>query len=367
MLIGNVLSAQVQVSDTLSKNRFQVRINGTIKGNYSKGSCYADANSAGNIAIKFSGNDKLVTAYQAPNLYVINGQTSSNRDSVLNRLSVIMLDFQCSTPTPPEPTSYELHGSPYFDFWIGTGGPNKDTLAVGFPFNYPMYSSPSNDSTLTMHLWGGTLLTGYTPNICYAVGQRKCDTLQNCIDINTPNNIVSVFEPTINNISENSIFTLCDLSTSNVPSLYYNFNTSTVNWKDTSVLNLTVITLQNDTTIQQQPSFYVTPDGDGAWLKRNLAVIFDGSTTLDTNIIYITARPAKASSQTYATSSFKIQQLAYADINAPVITESVYNPNSGVQTADFNVNEGKNTYCVRVEDTNGNIAYTIFQVTKTAI
>ena len=176
VLIANVLSAQVQVSDSLSKNRFQVRINGTIKGNYSKGSCYADANSAGNIAIKFSGNDKLVTAYQSPSLYVINGQTSSNRDSVLNRLHIIMLDFQCSTPVPPPPTEFSFCGSPLFDFWSPTNDVYKDdTTTVCFDGSPICYSALDK---LTIHYWGsGVYFNDYNYGNCLRNAICKANVL----------------------------------------------------------------------------------------------------------------------------------------------------------------------------------------------
>ena len=364
MLIGNVLSAQVQVSDTLSKNRFQVRINGTIKGNYSKGSCYADANSAGNIAIKFSGNDKLVTAYQSPSLYVINGQTSSNRDSVLNRLSVIMLDFQCSTPTPPEPTSYSLCGAPVGTYWGCSDTINvldedicginsstyEDTLHYLFQVSPAFLDYPDDITSFTDYPFN------QSPNI----PTTFCDDTANFEGTFSTCNYIQSFSLT---------FDIVDTTLNTECAFYDGLVGDYIIERDglSKPLNIEIINAGNDSLLLQDYLVdRISPIVFGTDLRRVIGTAVT-DIDLDTNIIYITAKPVKISETTYLASSFKIQQLEYADINAPVITESVYNPNSGQQTADFDVNEGRNTYCIRVEDTLGNIAYTIFQVTKTAI
>lgn len=90
---------------------------------------------------------------------------------------------------------------------------------------------------------------------------------------------------------------------------------------------------------------------------------------LDTtaSTIEISAKPIKTSGQTYEASSFKIEKIAFADISAGTISGSTYNPNLGEQSNTFAMTTGKNTFKVSVEDTDGNIAYSIFQVTKTQL
>ena len=122
-----------------------------------------------------------------------------------------------------------------------------------------------------------------------------------------------------------------------------------------------VKTISLDTTIKAD-LFY----NDPSYVYRLLGVLATDITKTE-DAISITAKPVKTSGQTYATNSFKIQKLAYADIDAPVINEQVYNPNLGEQTKSLAISTGKNTYCIQVEDTQGNIAYTIFQLTKTAL
>ena len=359
MLIANVLSAQVQVSDSLSKNRFQVRINGTMKGNYSKGSCYADANSAGNIAIKFSGNDKLVTAYQAPSLYVVNGQTSSNRDSVLNRLSIIMLDFQCSTPVPPPPTEFSFCGSPLFDFWSPTNDEfEEDTITFCFAGS-PICNSGLEK--LTIHYYGsGVYFDSYNYGNCLRNAICKANvneclgfTETSCAKTDT---LYSLLDGEGYSILDTSISCLSDNIAPQTVDFIYN-----VLEQDTALIYSFVKTINTDTTIKTDLYY-----NDQSYVYRILGIKITDIVN-DTSLIYISATPIKTSGQTYASNSFKIQKLAYADIDAPVITESVFNPNLGEQMADFDIDLGQNTYCIQVSDTNGNVAYTIFQLTKTPI
>lgn len=356
MLIANVLSAQVQVSDTLSKNRFQVRINGTIKGNYSKGSCYADANSAGNIAIKFSGNDKLVTAYQAPSVYVVNGQTSSNRDSVLNRLHIIMLDFQCSTPEPPIET-FTFCGSPLFDFWSSLGTPNDDTIAYG------VEGSPISNLSdkVAIHYWGsGIYFDDYNYGNCVKNAICKANYIS-CLSVNE----IGCSEiDTLGTLVGGEGLTLQDTV---ISCLSDNIAWQTVQFEfdaiedDTLDIYSFIKTISSDTTLKNDVFI-----NTASYSLRILGTLFSDITRTD-DAISITAKPIKTSGQTYAASSFKIEKIEFADITAGTISGSSYNPNSGTQTDTFALTTGKNTFKVSVEDTDGNIAYSIFQVTKTLL
>jgi len=360
MLIGNVLSAQVQVSDTLSKNRFQVRINGTIKGNYSKGSCYADANSAGNIAIKFSGNDKLVTAYQAPSLYVVNGQTSSNRDSVLNRLHIIMLDFQCSTPEPPIET-FAYCGAPLWDFWsTNVGFEQSDTLAECGGGNSPLCIG-SNEAII--HYWNsGFSFFGYNYGEC--LGGAICtNEVDLCLSENQTECAQIISFTTLvdgETFTDIDSTTNCESGLRAPQSITYTFDAAL---NDTLELNAVSITISADTTIKND--IFIAQSVSAL---RVLGVAFT-NIDLDTTsaTIEITAKPVKTSGQTYAASSFKIEKIAFADITAGTISGSSYNPNLGEQSNTFALTTGKNTFKVSVEDTDGNIAYSIFQVSKTAL
>ncbi len=366
MLIANVLSAQVQVSDTLSNNRFQVRINGTIKGNYSKGSCYADANSAGNIAIKFSGNDKLVTAYQSPSLYVINGQTSSNRDSVLNRLHIIMLDFQCSTPEPP----------------IETFAYCGNTIGGYFYLNDTINSSPAFDNFVGFASFkNGLDTTVYLFSTCSNEIYEAAGSDFTNYDFQNTSNIGCNNTTSLNNGR------VCDSVK------YYNLQWKTYNWTPpagyyqqgypqsvdgnlfdtialeytTKPLLYTMVNVNNDTSITNEYTVdFVVPTNKKLRIKRILGVTTTGLSLDTTNsTLTVTAKPVKTSGTTYAASSFKIEKIAFADITAGTISGSIYNPNSGEQSNTFALTTGKNTFKISVEDTDGNVAYSIFQVTKT--
>ena len=129
-------------------------------------------------------------------------------------------------------------------------------------------------------------------------------------------------------------------------------------------MNTFAITASSDTVIKND--IIIPIQGGNFETLRILGVNFT-NITKDDNTIYITSYPVKTSGQTYASNSFKIQKLAYADIDAPVLSQEVYNPNSGEQTKSLAITTGQNTYCIQVEDTNGNVAYTIFQLTKTAL
>ena len=93
------VSAQVGVADSLVNDVFTVRVNGDIIKAMPKNSCYSDKNSAGNIAIKIIGSDKVVTSYQVPSLYNINGLTSSSADTVIKRLNIIMTKLESTLKT----------------------------------------------------------------------------------------------------------------------------------------------------------------------------------------------------------------------------------------------------------------------------
>ena len=93
-LIFSTANAQIGVADSLINDVFTVKVNGDIQKALPKNCCYADKNSAGNVAIKTVGTDKFVVSYQAPSLYSINSQTSSVADTVINRLQIIMTKLQ---------------------------------------------------------------------------------------------------------------------------------------------------------------------------------------------------------------------------------------------------------------------------------
>src|SRR5690606_1949231 len=90
----SISNAQIYVSDSLTNDVYRIKFVGGTQKAIPKNSCYADKNSAGNVAIKQLGTDKVVVAYQAPNLYYINGQNSSVADSVMNRLNIIMTKLE---------------------------------------------------------------------------------------------------------------------------------------------------------------------------------------------------------------------------------------------------------------------------------
>lgn len=93
------VSAQVGVADSLINDVFTVKINGDIIKAMPKNCCYSDKNSAGNIAIKITGSDKVVASYQAPSIYKINGLTSSVADTVIKRLNIIMTKLESTLKT----------------------------------------------------------------------------------------------------------------------------------------------------------------------------------------------------------------------------------------------------------------------------
>lgn len=92
--IVSTSNAQIYVSDSLLNDVVTIKQNGGVQKIMPKNSCYADKNSAGNIAIKQLGTDKTVVAYQAPNLYYVNGQNSSVADTVMNRLNILITKIE---------------------------------------------------------------------------------------------------------------------------------------------------------------------------------------------------------------------------------------------------------------------------------
>lgn len=137
----------------------------------------------------------------------------------------------------------------------------------------------------------------------------------------------------------------------------------------TKPLLYTMVNVNNDTSITNEYTVdFVVPTNKKLRIKRILGVTTTGLSLDTTNsTLTVTAKPVKTSGQTYATSSFKIEKITFADIYAPTISGSTYNPNLGEQTLELPLTTGKNTFKVSVEDTDGNIAYSIFQVSKTAL
>lgn len=321
-----------------------------------------DRDASGAFAIRrLSG--AAVTPYISASNYLLNGITDT-----LNFLeSVNSIIFKsCCSSTPPEPTSYSLCGAPVWDFYAGNSN-DIDTLSycnsncVNNPF---IYEEPN----IRMHLWNAqniNLIGRYPFGDCVFSG-NTCEQINYCADsLNDLScSLFTYFNATANEIPYNSVDSFaCPPETMNIESLNYLLE---VTQYDTIQLYLEGIVVSGDTIISQD--IVIPYNIDSFSVLRTLGIKFL-DIYLDTAnaTIEITAKPVKTSGQTYAASSFNIQKIAYADISAPVISGSTYNPNSGVQSNTFNLTTGKNTFKVSVQDTNGNIAYTIFQVSKTAL
>ena len=297
---------------------------------------------------------------QVTDLFGISGLAA-----LIDSVQSVCLAGLCGGTTPIETFAY--CGSPVFDFWLGqSSGISKDTTAFN-PINI-RWGFNATTENVTLHLFKGMVANQFFTSECYYL-ISPCDTIQECIDgISLCSNIAS-FQATLNGNTEDSVYTFCDISTNNIASNYYQFNGSE-QYKDTSTLLLNVITDNADTTIIKN-NFFIDSVvvGNGVLFTRFIGVVISGFTELDStnSLVNIIARPVKTSGQTYAASSFKIEKIAFADITAGTIEGGSYNPNLGEQTIELPITTGKNTFKVSVEDTDGNIAYSIFQITKTAL
>jgi hypothetical protein len=290
---------------------------------------------------------------QVTDLYGITGLAA-----LIDSVQSICLAGLCST-TPPDTNTYSFCGSPLFDYFNNNQGfGDNDTITGTSSANII-----SLDDSIYLHLFNtGISYEDYNYGTC--LGGIGCDTeIDSCA---TNNDLecskVENLSITVGGQSETYIdyFQCSEVATVNPQGWLYTFEGTQF---DTLELNTFAITASSDTVIKND--IIIPIEGDFSTL-RILGTNFSNITKTD-DAISITAKPVKTSGQTYATNSFKIQKLAYADIDAPVISEQVYNPNSGEQTKSLAITTGKNTYCIQVADTNGNIAYTIFQLTKTVL
>lgn len=294
---------------------------------------------------------------QVTDLYGITGLAA-----LIDSVQSVCLAGLCGGSTPIETFAY--CGAPVLDFWQQAGA-GTDTLisSVG-----SFWSARIDETQLSLTLSESTLLyDNYPYNLGLTGGSGGCGDYQNQLEVNALLcTEVLYFEATLNNqlpeLIENTGCPSADIT----DSLHYFYNED-VNYDTLSNLKTISITSSGDTSIKSD--YFIRCCGTG--MLRNLGVTFQANTgiVLDTtdNTITLTAYPVKTSGQTYAASSFKIEKIAFADISAGTISGSAYNPNSGEQSNTFNLTTGKNTFKVSVEDTDGNVAYSIFQVTKTAL
>ena len=262
----------------------------------------------------------------------------------------------CGVPVANYFGAYDTINSPiaYDDFkGLATFQIPSDTTQTGFAMcSNDLYEPTGSDFTLYPHNKKPNLgceASNYIPNLLPDF--ENCDSVKLFIFEMSP----IVFIP-------DSYYQI------GYPPLPLLFDTISVDYNIKEV-NTSLINIGNDTlVIKDFAQFFIVPASKKVRLKRNLGVSIN-SIALDTSSATITieAKPVKTSGQTYASSSFKIEKIAFADITAGTISGSSYNPNSGTQTDTFALTTGKNTFKVSVEDTDGNIVYSIFQVTKTAL
>ena len=274
--------------------------------------------------------------------------------ALIDSVQSICLAGLCSSTTPP--TEFSFCGSPIWDFWRNNVGASADNDTLGGGAGL---SLAAIDNTIFIYLSNsGLVFEDYFWGNCLGgiYSQQEIDTCANQQDLNCSKIINTDY--IVNQGELISIDSSAELAKQS-----YTW-TFTITDFDTISVTSHGYTLSNDTTIKNDICIGIN---DGlAKVLRPLGIKITDIVN-DTSLIYISATPIKTSGQTYATNSFKIQKLAYADIDAPVINEQVYNPNLGEQTKSLAISTGKNTYCIQVEDTQGNIAYTIFQLTKTAL
>ena len=351
---------QVRLSDTANNGTFSYHLGSNFRGQYPKGSCYLDRDASGAFAIRRV-TGAVVTPYVSMSNYELNGEVDTVFSSYIEKLNGIIM-LSCGGSTPIETFAY--CGAPVLDFWQQAGA-GTDTLisSVG-----SFWSARIDETQLSLTLSESTLLyDNYPYNLGLTGGSGGCGDYQNELEVNALLcTEVLYFEATLNNqlpeLIENTGCPSADIT----DSLHYFYNED-VNYDTLSNLKTISITSSGDTSIKSD--YFIRCCGTG--MLRNLGVTFQANTgiVLDTtdNTITLTAYPVKTSGTTYAASSFKIEKIEFADITAGTISGSSYNPNLGEQSNTFSLTTGKNTFKVSVEDTDGNIAYSIFQVTKTQL
>jgi len=297
---------------------------------------------------------------QVTDLYGITGLAA-----LIDSVQSVCLAGLCSGSTPIETFSY--CGAGVWDFYASNGS-DIDTLsycAASCSINPLVYE----ETYIRIHLWNAqniNLIGSYPFGDCVFSG-NTCEQINYCADSinNLSCTLFSFFTASANEVPYNAVDSFaCPPETMNIESLNYLLE---VNQFDTIELYLKGINVNNDTIITQD---IVIPYNniDSFSVLRTLGIKFLDIDLDTTNaILEITAKPVKTSGQTYASSSFKIEKIAFADISSGTISGSTYNPNLGEQSNTFSLTTGKNTFKVSVEDTDGNIAYSIFQVTKTAL
>lgn len=291
---------------------------------------------------------------QVTDLYGITGLAA-----LIDSVQSVCLAGLCGGTTPVETFAY--CGAPLWDFWsTNVGFEQNDTLAECGGGSSPICISSAE---AVIHYWNsGVAYPTYNFGLCLggSICKNEIDTCHQtnetqCAEILSFTTLIS--GETFTNID--STFA-CESGLRAPQSISYTFDAAL---NDTLELNAVSITISADTTIKN--------DIFKAQSTSALRVLGVAFTNIDldttTATIEITAKPIKTSGQTYAASSFKIEKIEFADIAADTISGSSYNPNLGEQSNTFALTTGKNTFKVSVEDTDGNIAYSIFQVTKTAL
>ena len=289
------------------------------------------------------------------------GIYTNDLDSILQAL----IDLNCDT-IPLGYFNYCM--SPTFDLFSDIVGFGGDTLAggtscggicpltyIGTQYQAHIYNSYSPNVT------DESTPFRFCPTVAYT-----CDQIDACLQDTLYSAgqcaIINYFNIEANGVGYSSIDSaLCFGNTNNIPSQTYLLD---VVDGDTTMLYQILTTINSDTTIRQDISIPFNETENK--VLRTLGCVYSGL-AIDTinSTVTITATPSKTSETTYQASSFKIEKIAFADISAGTISGSTYNPILGQQSNTFALTTGKNTFKISVEDTDGNIAYSIFQVTKT--
>jgi len=289
--------------------------------------------------------------------------------ALIDSVQSICLAGLCSGgSTPVETFSYCM--SPTFDLWSPASLDNPDTITGSMscggvcPLVYV-------DNQYQAHIYNSLSPLGDDETLFFRLcqtSQYTCDQIDACLQDTLYSAsqcaIINYFNIEANGVGYTSIDSaLCFGNTNNIPSQTYFLDVAD---GDTTTLYQILTTINSDTTIRQDISIPFNESQNE--VLRILGVTTTGLSLDTTNsTLTVTAKPAKTSETTYQASSFKIEKIAFADITASTISGSSYNPNLGEQFNTFALTTGKNTFKVSVADTNGNVAYTIFQVTKTAL
>lgn len=331
--------------------------------------CRLDFYNVGNTKIYSLRGSELRYTYNSSGQIIVRDESTQITDvygisglaALIDSVQSVCLAGFCGGSTT-DTNYYTYCGAPLWDFWstnVGFSQPS-DTLSECGGGGSPICIL---DNLAQIHYWNsGVAYPTYDFGDC--LGGAICiDDIEICQEENQiPCSDILSFQTLIGGqtytILDSTFY--CESGFRSPQSILYTFDAAL---NDTFDLNALSITISEDTTIKND--IFISQSTSAL---RILGTVFT-DINLDTAnaTITIEAKPVKTSGQTYQTSSFKIQKISYADINAPVINGSTYNPNSGTQSNTFNLTTGKNTFKVSVEDTDGNIAYSIFQVSKTAL